>query len=232
MSHAAAFLALPCRRRIRMVQMAPSIDRPGASVIVIDDDRDVREALQGLFRSVGLTVELFASVQDYRRSPRSDSAGCMVLDVRLPGQSGLEFFEEFRQSEINCPVIFISGHADIPMSVRAMKAGAIEFLTKPVREQDLLDAVQLAIERDRVRRQGTGSLARLQADFNSLTQREREVMVLVVAGRRNKEIASEMGISEATVKLHRGHVMQKMHALTLAALVRMADALELPRKDR
>ncbi len=215
-----------------MVQMAPSIDRPGASVIVIDDDRDVREALQGLFRSVGLTVELFASVQDYRRSPRSDSAGCMVLDVRLPGQSGLEFFEEFRQSEINCPVIFISGHADIPMSVRAMKAGAIEFLTKPVREQDLLDAVQLAIERDRVRRQGTGSLARLQADFNSLTQREREVMVLVVAGRRNKEIASEMGISEATVKLHRGHVMQKMHALTLAALVRMADALELPRKDR
>ncbi len=215
-----------------MVQMAPSIDRPGASVIVIDDDRDVREALQGLFRSVGLTVELFASVQDYRRSPRSDSAGCMVLDVRLPGQSGLEFFEEFRQSEINCPVIFISGHADIPMSVRAMKAGAIEFLTKPVREQDLLDAVQLAIERDRVRRQGTGSLARLQADFNSLTQREREVMVLVVAGRRNKEIASEMGISEATVKLHRGHVMQKMHALTLAALVRMADALELPGKDR
>lgn len=215
-----------------MVQMAPSIDRPGASVIVIDDDRDVREALQGLFRSVGLTVELFASVQDYRRSPRSDSAGCMVLDVRLPGQSGLEFFEEFRQSEINCPVIFISGHADIPMSVRAMKAGAIEFLTKPVREQDLLDAVQLAIERDRVRRQGTGSLARLQADFNSLTQREREVMVLVVAGRRNKEIASEIGISEATVKLHRGHVMQKMHALTLAALVRMADALELPRKDR
>ena len=215
-----------------MVQMAPSIDRPGASVIVIDDDRDVREALQGLFRSVGLTVELFASVQDYRRSPRSNSAGCMVLDVRLPGQSGLEFFEEFRQSEINCPVIFISGHADIPMSVRAMKAGAIEFLTKPVREQDLLDAVQLAIERDRVRRQGTGSLARLQADFNSLTQREREVMVLVVAGRRNKEIASEIGISEATVKLHRGHVMQKMHALTLAALVRMADALELPRKDR
>ncbi len=215
-----------------MVQMAPSIDRPGASVIVIDDDRDVREALQGLFRSVGLTVELFASVQDYRRSPRSNSAGCMVLDVRLPGQSGLDFFEEFRQSEIDCPVIFISGHADIPMSVRAMKAGAIEFLTKPVREQDLLDAVQLAIERDRVRRQGTGSLARLQADFNSLTQREREVMVLVVAGRRNKEIASEMGISEATVKLHRGHVMQKMHALTLAALVRMADALELPRKDR
>ena len=215
-----------------MVQMAPSIDRPGASVIVIDDDRDVREALQGLFRSVGLTVELFTSVQDYRRSPRSNSAGCMVLDVRLPGQSGLDFFEEFRQSEIDCPVIFISGHADIPMSVRAMKAGAIEFLTKPVREQDLLDAVQLAIERDRVRRQGTGSLARLQADFNSLTQREREVMVLVVAGRRNKEIASEMGISEATVKLHRGHVMQKMHALTLAALVRMADALELPRKDR
>lgn len=215
-----------------MVQMAPSIDRPGASVIVIDDDRDVREALQGLFRSVGLTVELFASVQDYRRNPRSNSAGCMVLDVRLPGQSGLDFFEEFRQSEIDCPVIFISGHADIPMSVRAMKAGAIEFLTKPVREQDLLDAVQLAIERDRVRRQGTGSLARLQADFNSLTQREREVMVLVVAGRRNKEIASEMGISEATVKLHRGHVMQKMHALTLAALVRMADALELPRKDR
>jgi FixJ family two-component response regulator len=156
----------------------------------------------------------------------------MVLDVRLPGQSGLDFFEEFRHSEIDCPVIFISGHADIPMSVRAMKAGAIEFLTKPVREQDLLDAVQLAIERDRVRRQGTGSLARLQADFNSLTQREREVMVLVVAGRRNKEIASEMGISEATVKLHRGHVMQKMHALTLAALVRMADALELPRKDR
>ncbi len=215
-----------------MVQMAPSIDRPGASVIVIDDDRDVREALQGLFRSVGLTVELFTSVQDYRRSPRSNSAGCMVLDVRLPGQSGLDFFEEFRQSEIDCPVIFISGHADIPMSVRAMKAGAIEFLTKPVREQDLLDAVQLAIERDRVRRQGTGSLARLQADFNSLTQREREVMVLVVAGRRNKEIASEIGISEATVKLHRGHVMQKMHALTLAALVRMADALELPRKDR
>jgi FixJ family two-component response regulator len=200
-------------------------DEPPPTVVVIDDDGDIREALDGLLRSVGLRVLSFASVQDYLVGGRLDGPGCLVLDVRLPGRSGLDFHEDLAKAEIPPPVIFISGHADVPMSVRAMKAGAVEFLTKPVRQQDLLDAIQLAIDRDRRHRDEARALAGIVADFETLTPREREVMALVVAGHLNKQIAAEVGISEATVKLHRGHVMRKMKARSLAALVRMADRL-------
>jgi FixJ family two-component response regulator len=195
------------------------------TVVVIDDDEYVRESLHGLFRSVGLRVEVFASVQAFLAGDLADRPGCMVLDVRLPGKSGLDFHDELVRKGVHRPVIFISGHADVPMSVRAMKAGAVEFLTKPVRDQDLLDAVQSAIEQDRVRRDGARDVARVRVGFESLTPREREIMALVVTGRRNKQIAADVGVSEATVKLHRGHVMQKMQARSVAELVRMADAL-------
>jgi FixJ family two-component response regulator len=199
------------------------------TVVVIDDDREIREALQGLLRSVGLRVELFASVQEFLGSDRPDSPGCLVLDVRLPGRSGLDFHDDLAKANVHLPVIFISGYADVPMSVRAMKAGAVEFLTKPVRHQDLLDAIQLAIERDRVRREDEKAVAQLGARLDTLTLREREVMVLVVAGRLNKQIAAEIGLSEATVKVHRGQVMRKMGVKSLAELVRMADKLGLSR---
>ncbi len=194
-------------------------------VAVIDDDPDIREALRGLLRSVGLGVELFASVQEFLGTARPDHPGCLVLDVRLPGRSGLDLQNELAKTNMRVPVIFISGHADVPMSVRAMKAGAVEFLTKPVRDQDLLDAIQLALAKDRARRADEKSLARLRAVFDALTPREREVMSLVVAGRLNKQIAAELGLSEATVKVHRGQVMRKMGARSLAELVRMADQL-------
>src|SRR5260370_33178250 len=196
-----------------------------ATVAVIDDDPDIREALRGLVRSVGLGVELFASVQEFLGTARPDHPGCLVLDVRLPGRSGLDLQNELAKTNMRVPVIFISGHADVPMSVRAMKAGAVEFLTKPVRDQDLLDAIQLALAKDRARRADEKSLARLRAVFDALTPREREVMSLVVAGRLNKQIAAELGLSEATVKVHRGQVMRKMGARSLAELVRMADQL-------
>ncbi len=194
-----------------------------ATVAVIDDDPDIRDALRGLLRSVGLRVELFASVQEFLGTARPDLPGCLILDVRLPGRSGLDLQDELAKANIHLPVIFISGHADVPMSVRAMKAGAVEFLTKPVRDQDLLDAIQLALAKDRARRADERSLTRVRADFDTLTPREREVMV--VAGRLNKQIAAELRLSEATVKVHRGQVMRKMRAQSLAELVRMGDRL-------
>jgi FixJ family two-component response regulator len=196
-----------------------------ATVAVIDDDPDIREALRGLLRSVGLGVELFGSVQEFLAAARPDRPGCLVLDVRLPGRSGLDLQEELAKADIHLPVIFISGHADVPMSVRAMKAGAVEFLTKPVRDQDLLDAIQLALAKDRTRRDDERTLARLRADFDTLTSREREVMMMVVAGRLNKQIAGDLRLSEATVKAHRSQAMRKMRARSLAELVRMADKL-------
>jgi FixJ family two-component response regulator len=195
------------------------------TIAVIDDDPDIREALNGLLRSVGLRVELFASVQEFLGTARPDLPGCLILDVRLPGRSGLDLQEELAKANMQLPVIFISGHADVPLSVRAMKAGAVEFLTKPVRDQDLLDAIQLALANDRARRADESSFARLRADFDTLTPREREVMVMVVAGRLNKQIAAELRLSEATVKVHRGQVMRKMRARSFAELVRMADKL-------
>ena len=209
--------------------MTASDDEARPTVVVIDDDQDIREALQGLLRSVGLRVELFASVPEFLDGTRPDRPGCLVLDVRLPGRSGLDFHDDLVKAKVHLPVIFISGHADVPMSVRAMKSGAVEFLTKPVRHQDLLDAIQRAIGHDRARRDEEQIVNRLRTRFDTLTPREREVMKLVVAGRRNKQIATEIGLSEATVKLHRGQVMRKLGVQSLAELVRMTDKLELSR---
>ena len=209
--------------------MTVSDDEARPTVVVIDDDENVRVALQGLLRSVGLRVELFASVPEFLDSTRPDRPGCLVLDVRLPGRSGLDFHDDLVKAKVHLPVIFISGHADVPMSVRAMKSGAVEFLTKPVRHQDLLDAIQRAIGHDRARRDEEQIVNRLRTRFDTLTPREREVMKLVVAGRRNKQIATEIGLSEATVKLHRGQVMRKLGVQSLAELVRMTDKLELSR---
>jgi RNA polymerase sigma factor (sigma-70 family) len=199
------------------------------TVVVIDDDEEIREGLQGLLGSVGLRVELFASVQGFLGSGRPDRPGCLVLDVRLPGRSGLDFHEDLAVANVHMPVIFISGHADVPMSVRAMKAGAVEFLTKPVRHQDLLDAIQRALDQDSIRREDDKAVAELRASLDTLTPREREVMVLVVAGLMNKQIAHEIGVIEATVKVHRGQVMRKMRARSLAELVITADKLKLSR---
>ena len=199
------------------------------TVVVIDDDEEIREGLQGLLGSVGLRVELFASVQEFLGSARPDHPGCLVLDVRLPGRSGLDFNDDLASANVQMPVIFISGHADIPMSVRAMKAGAVEFLTKPVRHQDLLDAIQRALDQDRSRREDDKAVAELRASLDTLTPREREVMVLVVAGLPNKQIAHEIELTEATVKVYRRQVMRKMRTRSLAELVRMAGKLKLSR---
>jgi FixJ family two-component response regulator len=198
-------------------------------VFVIDDDASVRTALESLLRSVGLHVRTFASAPEFMQSKRPDAASCLVLDVRLPGASGLDFQAELTKADVRVPIIFITGHGDIPMSVKAMKAGAVEFLTKPFRDQDLLDAVQLALERDRTKRDEEKALSRLRQTFETLTAREQEVMSLVTAGLMNKQIAGEIGVTEITVKVHRGNVMRKMDARSLADLVRMSDALGMRR---
>jgi len=194
-------------------------------VFVVDDDVSVRDALTDLFRSVGLEVESFASAQEFLSSKRPEAPGCIVLDVRLPGQSGLEFQRTLIKSRIPLPVIFVSGHGDISMSVEAIKAGAIDFLTKPLHEQKLLDAIQMGIERDRARRAEESGKTKLRESFNSLTPREREVFAIVVTGRQNKQIAAELKLSEMTIKIHRGQIMRKMGAKTLVELVRMSDML-------
>jgi FixJ family two-component response regulator len=196
-----------------------------AVVFVVDDDPSIRRSLDSLLRSVGHDVRLFSSAQEFMGVERPDAPGCLVLDVRLPGMSGLTFQQELTKAGIAVPVIFLTGHGDVPMSVRAMKAGAVEFLTKPFDDQVLLDAVHASIERDRARRRDAASLAEVQALYRGLTERERQVMKLVVEGRVNKQIAAELGLSLVTVKVHRGQVMRKMLAKSVADLVRMADRL-------
>lgn len=198
-------------------------------VFVIDDDPSIREALNSLFRSVGLRVELFGSAAELLQTELPDVTSCLVLDIRLPQRSGLDFQTELAKAAIEIPIIFITAHGDVPMTVRAMKAGAVDFLTKPFRDQDLLDAVALALERDRKRRDETRGVADLKGLFETLTPREREVMALVTAGLMNKQAAAEIGVSEITVKIHRGHLMRKMHAKSLADLVRMAELLGVRR---
>jgi FixJ family two-component response regulator len=198
-------------------------------VFIVEDDESIRRALSNLFQSVGLEVELFGSASEMLQSKLPDVASCLVLDIRLPGLSGLDFQAELAKANIHIPIIFMTGHGDIPMSVRAMKGGAVDFLTKPFRDQDMLDAVTVAIERDRKRREADKIVAGLQTHFETLTPREREILALVSSGLMNKQIAAELGLAEITVKIHRGHIMKKMGARSLADLVRRAETLGIRR---
>ena len=199
----------------------------GSVVFVVDDDASVRAALDSLFRSVGLLVRSFGSAQEFLSEPQAEGPACLVLDVRLPGISGLDLQRQLAERDPAVPIIIVTGHGDIPMTVRAMRAGAVEFFPKPFRDQDLLDAVQRALDRSRVLRQEQATMAGLQARFDSLSPRERQVMGRVVTGLLNKQIAFDLGVSEATVKIHRGQVMEKMGAASVADLVRMADRLAI-----
>jgi FixJ family two-component response regulator len=201
-------------------------------VFVIDDDEAIRVTLSSLFRSMGLQVELFASAREFAQIKMPDIASCLVLDIRLPGVSGLDFQAELAEADIRIPIIFMTGHGDIPMSVKAMKAGAIDFLTKPFRDQDILDAVIRALERDQKRRDSEKAVSELRILFDSLTSREREVMTFVAEGLMNKQTAAKLGITEITVKVHRGHMMQKMKARSLIDLLEMADLLGIRRPKR
>ena len=209
-----------------MDQIIWQAGKSASMVFVIDDDASVRAALSSLIRSVGIRVEVFASASDFLATKRPDGPACLILDVRLPGVSGLEFQAELAKTNSVIPIIFITGHGDIPMSVKAMKGGAVEFLTKPFRDQDLLDAVQVALERAKSRQERDKAVSELRAKFETLTHREKEVMERVTGGLLNKQAAAELGVTEITVKLHRGNVMRKMGAKSLADLVRMADTLD------
>jgi FixJ family two-component response regulator len=197
------------------------------TVFIVDDDRGVRQSIQDLVESVGLLAESFATGEEFLKRKRTNDPSCLVLDVRLPQMSGLDFQRRLAERGIQIPIIFVTAHGDVPMSVKALKSGAVEFLTKPFRDQDLLDAIQQALQRDRADRERQAEIDDLRERFHTLTAREREVMTLVVSGLLNKQIASEIGASEATVKIHRGHVMQKMQAGSVVELVRMADKLKL-----
>lgn len=197
-------------------------------IFVIDDDVSVRDALRNLLRSVGLQVQTFASAMEFLSADRPDAPGCLVLDIRLPGVSGLDLQRQLIEAKVRIPIIFLTGHGDIQISVRAMKAGAVEFLTKPFRDQELLDAVQQAVERNRAERQEQAELADLRRRYDSLTSREQQVLALVVCGLINKQIGAELHISEPTVKLHRGRMMHKMRAASLADLIRLSERLGIP----
>ena len=220
-----------CREEVLLTQRTTS-SQVGAlpetpTVLVVDDDVSVREGLNSLFKSVGMDVKLFASAPEMLRQRLPDAPCCLVLDIRLPGVSGLDFQTQLANAAIHVPIIMVTGHGDIPMSVRAMKAGAVDFLTKPFREQEMLDAVANAIERDRNRRENEKTVSEQRRLFETLTSREREIMSRVTAGLLNKQIAAELGLSEITVKIHRGRVMKKMGVRSLADLVRAAEILEL-----
>jgi FixJ family two-component response regulator len=198
-------------------------------VFIVEDDESMRRALSNLFQSVGLEVQVFGSASEMLQGGLPDVASCLVLDIRLPGLSGLDFQAELAKANIHIPIIFMTGHGDIPMSVRAMKGGAVDFLTKPFRDQDMLDAVTVAIERDRKRRETDRIVANLKTHFETLTPREREILALVSSGLMNKQIAAELGLAEITVKIHRGHIMKKMGAKSLADLLRKAETLGIRR---